>query len=302
MSTQSRHVVVVVNPTASFGRNADAGERTCAALEHAGFAVTALRAENFDLLQGKLRRAILDTPHAVVAVGGDGMVSLAINVLAGTSFPFAVVPAGTGNDLARGIGIPLESLDASIAHMVATLDREPQRIDLGRITKADNSEVRWFASILSAGFDAIVNERANAMRWPKGKSRYTWALLLELFKLTPVEYMLGVDGQQRTLKAVLISIANNSYMGGGMNVAPNASMTDGLLDVFVLTPLKRLRFLRLFPRVFAGTHVSEPEVRIQQCTSASLDAPGIVAYADGERVWELPVHVEVVPDAVRIFL
>lgn len=302
MSSQPRHVVVVTNPTASFGRHADAGARTCSALTQAGFSVTELRAENFELLQGKLRRALLDTPHAVVAVGGDGMVSLVINVVAGTSFPFAIMPAGTGNDLARGLGIPLGAMDQRIDHLMSVLDSEPQRIDLGKISKVDGSDVRWFASILSAGFDAIVNERANAMTWPKGKSRYTWALLRELLNLEPVEYRLSVDGRERTIKAVLISIANNSFMGGGMNVAPDASLTDGLLDVFVLRPLGRLRFLRLFPRVFAGTHINEPEVHIERCTSATLDADNIVAYADGERVWSLPVQVEVVPEAVRIFL
>lgn len=302
MSTSPRHIVVVTNPTASFGRNADAGARTCSALTQAGFSVTELKAENFELLQGKLRRALLDTPDAVVSVGGDGMVSLVINVVAGTSFPFAVMPAGTGNDLARGLGIPLGSIQEGINHLLSVLESSPQRIDLGKVSRGDGTEVRWFASILSAGFDAIVNERANAMRWPKGKSRYTWALLRELMRLNPVEYHLGVDGQVRRLKAVLISIANNAYMGGGMKVAPNASLTDGLLDVFVLTPLRRGRFLRLFPRVFAGTHISEPEVVIERCRVATLDAPGIVAYADGERVGPLPIRVEVVPEAVRVFL
>jgi diacylglycerol kinase (ATP) len=186
--------------------------------------------------------------------------------------------------------------------MVESLDREPQRLDLGRITSTDGSEVRWFASILSAGFDAIVNERANAMRWPKGKSRYTLALLLELFALKPVRYQLTVDSHQREESAMLISIANNSTMGGGMRVTPEASMRDGLLDIFVLRPLSRLRFLRLFPRVFAGTHVTEPEVMIERGKTVVLDAPGIVAYADGERVWSLPVHVDVVPAAVRVFI
>ena len=302
VSNSQRHIVVAINPTASFGKNPLAGEQTVAALESAGHNVTALRAESFDLLTGKLNRALTLTPDALVVVGGDGMVSLAVNMLAQTSIPFAVVPAGTGNDLARGIGLPVGNIPACISAMVESLDREPERLDLGRITSTDGSEVRWFASILSAGFDAIVNERANAMTWPKGKSRYTLALLRELFALKPVRYRLTVDGDSREESAMLISIANNSTMGGGMRVTPEASMRDGLLDVFVLRPLSRLRFLRLFPRVFAGTHVSEPEVLIQREKTVILDAPGIVAYADGERVWALPVQVDVVPAAVRVFI
>jgi diacylglycerol kinase (ATP) len=302
VSSPSRHVVVAINPTAAFGKNSAAGEQTVSALEAAGFRVTALRAESFDLLRGQLNRALTLTPDALVVVGGDGMVSLAVNMVAQTSVPFAVVPAGTGNDLARGIGLPVGDLARCITLMVESLSREPQRLDLGRITSTDGSEVRWFASILSAGFDAIVNERANAMHWPKGKSRYTLALLLELFALKPVRYSLTVDGVQREESAMLISVANNSTMGGGMRVTPEASMRDGLLDVFVLRPLSRLRFLRLFPRVFAGTHVAEPEVLIERGKTVVLDAPGIVAYADGERVWALPVHVDVVPAAVRVFI
>lgn len=297
-----RHVVVAINPTAAFGKNSAAGEQTVSALEAAGFRVTALRAESFDLLRGQLNRALTLTPDALVVVGGDGMVSLAVNMVAQTSVPFAVVPAGTGNDLARGIGLPVGDLTRCISMMVKSLDREPQRLDLGRITSVDGSEVRWFASILSAGFDAIVNERANAMSWPKGKSRYTLALLLELFALKPVRYSLTVDGVHREESAMLISVANNSTMGGGMRVTPEASMRDGLIDVFVLRPLSRLRFLKLFPRVFAGTHVTEPEVLIERGKTVVLDAPGIVAYADGERVWSLPVHVDVVPAAVRVFI
>ena len=297
-----RHVVVAINPTAAFGKNSAAGEQTVSALEAAGFRVTALRAESFDLLRGQLNRALTQTPDALVVVGGDGMVSLAVNMVAQTSVPFAVVPAGTGNDLARGIGLPVGDLTRSISLMVESLDREPQRLDLGRITSVDGAEVRWFASILSAGFDAIVNERANAMHWPKGKSRYTLALLLELFALKPVRYSLTVDGVHREESAMLISVANNSTMGGGMRVTPEASMRDGLIDVFVLRPLSRLRFLKLFPRVFAGTHVTEPEVLIERGKTVVLDAPGIVAYADGERVWSLPVHVDVVPAAVRVFI
>jgi diacylglycerol kinase (ATP) len=140
------------------------------------------------------------------------------------------------------------------------------------------------------------------MRWPKGKSRYTLALLRELIALKPVTYTVKVGENTRHEDAMLISIANNSSMGGGMKVTPEASMYDGLLDVFVLRPLSRLRFLRLFPRVFAGTHITEPEVVIERCTHVTLDAPGIVAYADGERVWALPVNVDVVPGAVRVFV
>lgn len=296
------HIVVAINPTSSFGAHAGAGAATVEALLNAGYEVTELRAEDFHLLTGKVNRALALTPDALIVVGGDGMVSLAVNAVAQTSSPFGVIPAGTGNDLARGVGLPFGDIPSAINRLVEALTREPQRLDLGRVTSSDGTQVRWFASILSAGFDAVVNERANTMKRPQGKSRYIIALLRELFSFRPVDYSITIDGVSSTQKAMLISVANNTSMGGGMRVTPQASMQDGLLDVFVLKPLSKLRFLRLFPRVFAGTHITEPEVSIQQGTHVRIDAEGIVAYADGERVWALPVEVDVVPSAVRILL
>lgn len=302
MSVSPKHIVVAVNPRAAFGKNVQAGEETCRALRDAGHEVTLLEAESYELLSGKLHRALQLTPDALVVVGGDGMVSLAVNHVAQTSIPFTVVPAGTGNDLARGIGFPVGNISESISEVVIALENDPQRLDLGRVISTDGQRVRWFASILSAGFDAVVNERANSMKRPRGKSRYTLALLRELFTFKPISYELLIDGNTRTEKAMLVSVANNKSMGGGMMVTPEASMQDGLLDLFLLKPVSTLRFLWLFPRVFKGTHVSEKEVEIIRCTSVRLSAPNVVAYADGERVWQLPVVVDVVPSAVRIFM
>jgi diacylglycerol kinase (ATP) len=297
-----RHITMVVNPHASFGKHHRVAADVVTALEGTGRLVTVLEAPTFELLQGKLRHNLVTTPDLVIAVGGDGMVSLVINELAETSIPFTVMPTGTGNDFARGVGCPVGDVAQSLKWLLSRLDEVPTRIDLGRITDPSSPHQRWFACVLSAGFDAKVNERANKMSWPKGKSRYTWALLRELVALRPVTYQLTLGDRQITTQAVLISVANNTMMGGGMRVTPSAFMADGLLDLFILAPLRRVRFLRLFPRVFAGTHVNEPEVSIQQITSVTLDAPGVVAYADGERVFELPIHVEIVPGAIRALI
>ena len=303
-----RHIVVAINPHAAFGKNRSAGDAVVNALRDAGYDVTALREKDFTDLVRVTALAIQGLPtagevapspaDALVVVGGDGMVSLGVNLIAQTSIPMAIVPSGTGNDLARGLGIPVGDLAVSIRHLLSALTEPAHAIDLGRITCGE--KVTYFACILSAGFDAIVNERANKMTWPKGKSRYTLALLLELVGLKSVQYSLTVDGVSSTVGANLISIANNTSMGGGMLVTPDASLTDGLLDVFVLQPVSRLRFLRLFPRVFAGTHVGEPEVLISRGKRIRLEAAGIVSYADGERVGPLPLEVEVVPAAAHI--
>ena len=308
MTVLRRPIFLATNSHAAFGKNRSAGDNVVDALRDAGYDVTALREKDFADLVAMTGLAIHGQPtpgeasprpaDALVVVGGDGMVSLGVNLIAETTIPLAIVPSGTGNDLARGLGIPVDDREASIRHLLKALTEPAQSIDLGRITCGE--KITWFACILSAGFDAIVNERANQMTWPKGKSRYTLALLLELVGLKAVKYSLIVDGVSSTVGANLISIANNTSMGGGMLVTPDASLTDGLLDVFVLQPVSRLRFLKLFPRVFAGTHVGEPEVLITRGKRIRLAAAGIVTYADGERVGPLPIDVEVVPAAAQI--
>lgn len=306
--TSRAPIIVTVNPHSAFGKNPSAGADTVRALREAGHEVMELRRESFTALRDATREAI-DLALAVrsakkpapvlVVVGGDGMVSLGVNLVAESSVGLGVVPAGTGNDLARAIGLPVADLGASIRHLVSALDHEPIAIDLARITHAGG--VAYFAAVLSGGFDAIVNERANRMRRPRGKSRYTIALLLELARLRPRHYSLQLDGEDYEVDANLVAVANGESLGGGMRICPDASLTDGQLDIAWLAPVTRRRFLQLFPKVFSGTHVGEPEVTIRRARHVRIDSPDIVAYADGERVGPLPVEIDVVPASVRVY-
>ncbi|MCX6494516.1 MAG: diacylglycerol kinase family protein [Actinobacteria bacterium] len=305
MSTVARRVVVAINPNSAFGKNRGVGEQAVAALRAAGHDVVELRRETYDELREAARTEI-DRASAskngqpvLVVVGGDGMVSLGVNLLAESSVGLGVVPAGTGNDLARAIGLPVGDIGASIRQLVSALEKEPTAIDLARITHGGG--VTWYAAVLSGGFDAIVNERANRMRRPRGKSRYTIALLLELVKLRPRHYNLTLDGEKFEVDANLVAVANGESLGGGMRICPDASLHDGLLDVAWLAPVSRRRFLQLFPKVFRGEHVDEPEVTIRRSKHVHLDSPDIVAYADGERVGPLPVDIVSVPAAVRVY-
>jgi diacylglycerol kinase (ATP) len=305
VSTVARRVVVAINPNSAFGKNRGVGEQAVAALRAAGHDVVELRRETYDELREAARTEIdrasgAKNGHPVlVVVGGDGMVSLGVNLLAESSVGLGVVPAGTGNDFARAIGLPVGDIGASIRQLVSALETGPTAIDLARI--AHDGGVTWYAAVLSGGFDAIVNERANRMRRPRGKSRYTIALLLELVKLRPRHYKLTLDGEKFEVDANLVAVANGESLGGGMRICPDASLHDGLLDVAWLAPVSRRRFLQLFPKVFRGEHVDEPEVTIRRAKQVHLDSPDIVAYADGERVCPLPVDIESVPAAVRVY-
>ncbi|BDI21799.1 diacylglycerol kinase family protein [Herbiconiux sp. L3-i23] len=296
--TSRRRLVLAINPTASFGKGRHVGPLVADRLRAAGHEVTALAEASMLDLAVAAQRALDAGADALVVVGGDGMVHLGVNLVAGTGVPLGVIPSGTGNDTARGLGIPLGDAEAAVAHLLERLERGPRLIDAGRVRTTER--LVWFACILSAGFDAIVNERANRMRRPRGASRYTIALLRELAVLHPIRYRLELDGVSRETEAVLLAVANNTSIGGGMLIAPDAQVDDGLFDVVIVAPVSRLRFLRLFPKVFKGTHTSLDIVDVVRARHVRLHAEGVVAYADGERVGDLDMEVELVPRALAV--
>ena len=292
--------MVAINPAACFGKNPGVGPLVLTLLREAGFQVEGIHASSYDALREDLRRILDTTVTALVVVGGDGMVHLGAELCGKYDLPLGVIPSGTGNDLARHLGIPLADPTAAVAMFIDALASGPQEIDLG-VVVGESGTSTAFACVLSAGFDAIVNERANRLRFPKGRHRYTLALLIELVKLRPLSYTLEIDGVKETGTYLLVAVANSRSFGGGMKVAPAASLTDGLLDVFTLTPLSRLAFLRIYPRVFRGTHVSDPRVTIRHARRVGIAVEGVIAYADGEAVGPLPLEVSVSPKALRVF-
>lgn len=297
-SAGPRTIAVAINPTASFGRGRSVGPHAVDLLRDQGHLVHELVARDLDGLRADAAARLASGVDALAVVGGDGMVNLAVELTVGTGIPIGIVPSGTGNDVARELGIPLDDTEAAVQRMLDALDRGPRVIDAARIDHGSGS--RRFVGVLSAGFDAVVNERANRMRRPRGPSRYTIALLIELARLRPIDYRLVIDGVEHRERALLVSVGNSTSLGGGMRVTPAALLDDGLLDVMLVRPLSRFAFLRIFPRVFAGTHVTDPRVVMMRGRRIRIEAAGIVAYADGERMAPLPIDVEVEPGALRV--
>lgn len=295
-----RRLLLAVNPSAAFGRNRAVGPAAARRLADEGYEVTLLREANFELLRREAQSAFEQGTDGLVVVGGDGMVSLGINIVARTGVPLGIIAAGTGNDLARALGLPHDDPDAAVDALVEALARPPQAIDLGLARHGELST--WFACVLSAGFDAVVNERANRMTRPRGPSRYTLALLRELATFRPLRYRLTLDGAVREQAAMLVSVANTPSLGGGMRIVPHADLSDGVLDVFIVHPLSRIGMLSVFPRVFAGEHVNHPAVEFAEARRVRIEGEGIVAYADGERLGALPVDVEAVQGALSVFV
>lgn len=228
----------------------------------------------------------------VIAVGGDGLAHLILQIAVPFDIPVAFIPAGTGNDLVRTLGWSVDEITAYLQRIFQT---PSVRIDLGLV------DGEWFAAVLSSGFDSVVNERANALTWPKGPMRYNAAIALELPKFKPSHYEIHLDDRVISTQAMLIAIGNGRSYGGGMKVCPNADMQDGLFDVMVLKPISIPEFIRVFPKVYSGKHISHPEVDIYRSKRVRIEAD-TVAYADGERIGQLPISAECVTGALSTWI
>jgi len=279
---------IAINPVAGHGKGAIRGEQVTRYFDQKKLPYRVFSSYSAFELKGELEK-FLDTGNCegVVCVGGDGLAHLVLQVVVPRSIAFAVIPAGTGNDIARALGWSLEDSTKYLDHITTN---QASAIDLG------NVDSEWFAAILSTGFDSVVNEKANAMVWPRGQQRYNLAIALELPRFTPIEYQITTDTRTFTTKAMLIAIANGRSYGGGMLVCPHAKLDDGLFDVMILKPVNKLEFLKVFPRVFSGSHITHPAVEIFRTKKITLAADAI-AYSDGERIGPAPVSAECIAGA-----
>ncbi|GID28391.1 YegS/Rv2252/BmrU family lipid kinase [Paractinoplanes brasiliensis] len=295
----SDDIAVLANPSAGRGRHRDLLTGVLQRLSATGRPVRLLEAHSGSEAETACHAAVAGGAAAVVAVGGDGTVHRALQAVAGRPVGFGVVPAGTGNDFAAGVGMPAGALEAADLVAGALAEGRHTAIDLARAGWSDGA-VRWFGAVLAGGFDALVNERANLMRRPRGPRRYDLAILLELARLKPRKYELELDGEDHSFEGMLVAVGNCASYGGGMRILPDADPADGLLDVVVAAPFGRAALARLKPRLRRGTHVTDPRVTVFRARHVRLRCDGIVAYADGERLGPLDLELTCVPGAVRL--
>jgi diacylglycerol kinase (ATP) len=286
-------VALLVNPAASRGRGRRVGAQAAALLRESAVAVRECVSTGLQDAERFARAVVADGCPALVVCGGDGIVHVALQAVSGTGTALGVIPAGSGNDFARACGIPLGDAAAAVqvvrgGHTVA--------VDLGVAAG------RRFGTVLASGFDSRVTERMNGMTWPRGKARYHAALVAELAAFRPLPFELEVDGARREVEAMLVAVGNGSTYGGGMRICPAARTDDGLFDVTVITTLSRAKLIRLFHRVYPGTHVERPEVLTFQCSELIISAPAVTGFADGEYIAALPLTCTVERAAIRVLV
>jgi diacylglycerol kinase (ATP) len=288
-------VVVLANPTAGRGRAGTLIGRVAAQLNALGIDHHVRVSESAEDLERLARAAAEEGAEIVAVLGGDGSVGAAANGLAGSAAALAVLPAGTGDDFAKAIGpAKLEAASRLLARP------DIREVDLLEVTAG--AQVRLVVNVAGAGFDSEVNETANAMSIRLGATgTYVAAVVKTLRRFVPAHYEIEVDDERISTDAMLAVVGNGRSYGGGMRVLPTASIDDGLLDVCIVRALSTAAFLRAFPRVFRGTHVSHPKVTMLRGRRVAVESDRrIQVYGDGEPIGSLPAVFRIRPGALRL--
>jgi YegS/Rv2252/BmrU family lipid kinase len=293
------HVRLLVNPAAGGGKSATLAPAVQQRLEELGLEVT--RSDTRDLEHAReLARNAAEAGETIVSLSGDGLVGVLADVLRG--FPQAtlgVLPGGRGNDLARVLGIPEDPLEACdvIAHGVV------RPVDLGLVGAGGATGGQAFVGIASCGFDSDANRIANEAPAWLGGLVYAYGALRALISWRPASFEIELhpSGERYSFAGYSVAAANSKAYGGGMLIAPDALLDDGLLEVIATETVSKLRFLANLPKVFKGTHVEHPTVRTFRAAEVTISADRpFVLYADGDPIGELPVRVSAARGAVRL--
>ena len=283
-------------------RPSDTGKRgrslhtAVAAAERLGFRTTVLTAPSPSEVANVINSVKFEIRRLVI-VGGDGLIHHALPALAGTDIEVGIVPSGSGNDFARGLGIGTE------LSLPSTKLRQIHRAAIvGATTPIDllqSSDGRVAASVVTAGFSGRVNARANVMRFPPGQAKYTAATLIEAATLEPVRLRLVTADDDLDLDVAFFAIANTRYFGGGMAICPDALADDGLLDITIVGAVPRAKLLRVMPLAFVGRHTNHPEVTTLRAPWVEIETDEPL-WADGEPFGSAPLRLEACSGALLV--
>ena len=281
--------LVVVNPKAGLGVAASLATQVVGFLQSRGISYRMISPNSAAETRSLVRESLQSGQTTrLLSVGGDGLFHLLLQFAIEFRVPLAIAPGGTGNDFYRTLGWFDYELANYLEHLIST---EPTLVDVGVV------DGEYFGAVLSSGFDSVVNERANRMKWPKGPAKYNAAIALEFPKFKAIEFRIFADEKVLEVEAMLIAIGNGKSYGGGMRVCPNSDLHDGLFDVMILHPVSKLEFIKVFPTVYKGTHIEHPQVEVFRASQIRIESSA-VAYADGERIGQLPVQVESLPQSL----
>ncbi len=250
----------------------------------------------------------------IIACGGDGTINEVANGIlqAGTDTELGIFPSGTGGDLRRTLGLPTEPRDVARA----LKEGETRRMDVGKVSFVDHEgkpAERYFLNVTSFGLAASIIERVKsnkAMDWLpldtlRGRANFALSTLQEVIGIGTTQVLVKMDDdEERPLSTVNFCIANARYFGGGMMIAPDARIVDGLLDVINIGDIRTAKVILKAYTLYSGTHLDLPEVKSRLAKKVSVkpfNASEIVHIEiDGELPGSLPAVYEVVPGALKV--
>ncbi len=301
-------VVVIANPAAGRGKATGVAREVVEAATLSGNATQLTLPDSVAAAVAAVEEAVDVGADRVIAVGGDGLVHHLLGPLVRSSTALGIVPAGTGNDAARGLGLtgrPSEAITRALG--------EPTLCDVLACTgegdpESEIGETRFVLTVATAGLPVLVNRRANQMAHPRGSLRYTVSTLLELPRLPCDSLRLtltGPDGRVTNVEETvsLLAVANTHSFGGGTPIAPEADPTDGLADVVVIQDAHRREYLRVLPAAMTGAHVKNRHVSVHRAAAVDVELAGpgsSEVWGDGEPLCQMPLRIEVVPGALAI--
>jgi YegS/Rv2252/BmrU family lipid kinase len=287
-----RAVALIVNPNAGGGRAAEALPVVEATLTRLGLRFHTERTTSLEHAQ-ELARAAVEAGETVAALSGDGLIGKVAGALSGTDGILAVLPGGRGNDLARALDIPSDPEAAS------------QLLASGQIRELDLGEVdgRPYIGIASCGFDSDANRIANEAPPALGNLVYAYGAVRAWAAWKPARFEVTLDGRGLAFQGDNVAVANSPYYGGGMRIARDAELDDGLFDVVMTGKGPKRRFPRFISKAFDGTYVDDPSIHVERAREVRIaaDRP-FTMYADGDPIGDLPVTVRVRPRAVRVLV
>lgn len=287
-------IALVVNPVSGKRHGERIADDAEQLLQSLGHDIARIQGDDGQHAREQLAKTVETGVDTVVVVGGDGALHDVLPVVIPRDLTLGLLPAGTGNDTARSLGIPVKDPAAA---MKVLLGGHTRAIDV-----AQTGPDEFVVTVVASGFDSKVNERANSMTWPRGNMRYNISIVAELREFEPLAFTLTLDGKDIEREAMLVAVGNGPSFGGGLRICEGAAIDDGLLDVVVINPLSKAKLLRVFPKLYRGTHVTIPEFERHLVRGVTLSSPGIVAYGDGERLGPLPKTSTVRPGALRVLV
>jgi diacylglycerol kinase (ATP) len=285
-------IIILLNPTAKQGKARRLLQRALVVFRERNIHLDVRESQSCGHLIELARDACEERPDLIVSAGGDGTHHYVINGLHKSEVPLGLLPLGTGNDFAKGLGMPMD-LHAAAGALLTGHVRE---IDLAQVGAA------IYACIAGVGFDSTVTRYANQhVQWLSGSLAYTWSLLCCMREYRPQQLEIIADGESYSGEVLFAVVGNNSSYGGGIRLAPRAKLDDGMLDVCIVPFMSRLELLRWVPSAYRGEHLYHPRIKYLQARKITLRSTSrMELFGDGEFLQELPAAIEVVQRALRV--